>query len=301
MPKIKQKSIDEISKLYKKNITPEIKSTKVVRTARVVRKQEVGTSGIRPENERRKNLGKKIALGSFAVVFIALLAATFYFYNQWKQIKTDPQVAAQRETTAITEKISRFMDLPAGESPTLATVTSVEKLKDQPFFAHAQNGDKALVYSSAGRAILYRPSTNRIIEVISLTGSVQNSQNPAQPAQQPINQDQAATQQPAAEAPAASAEAPKTVDVVVYNGTSQKGLAKGISTKISQIAETSVVKTDNAKGNYEKTVVVDLSGSNSDLAQKIAETVGGAVGNLPDSETKPNADILIIGGSDFKI
>lgn len=65
------------------------------------------------------------------------------------------------------------MELPAGEQPTLATVADQEKLKGQDFFSHAQNGDKLLIYPKAKKAILYRPSTGKIIEVTNLTSGSQ--------------------------------------------------------------------------------------------------------------------------------
>jgi hypothetical protein len=141
-------------------------------------------------NSPRRKIMKNSVIAIVILVLVVLSGTTIYFYRQWKEIKTSPQVSAQKEANLIIGKISRFMDLPTGEEPTLATVTNVEKLKDQPFFANAQNGDKALVYSKAGKAILYRPSTNRIIEVISLSSGGQgnqlpdnqNSQEPQQPA-----------------------------------------------------------------------------------------------------------------------
>ena len=57
------------------------------------------------------------------------------------------------------------MVLPKDETPTLATVSDPEKLKDQRFFVNAVKGDKVLVYSLAKKAILYSPSLDKIIEV----------------------------------------------------------------------------------------------------------------------------------------
>jgi hypothetical protein len=53
----------------------------------------------------------------------------------------------------------------------MATVLEQDKLKDQPFFARAQNGDKVIIYTQNKKAILYRPSENRIIEVAPLVVS----------------------------------------------------------------------------------------------------------------------------------
>jgi len=60
--------------------------------------------------------------------------------------------------------VGKLMELPH-ETPTIATVTDVNKLEDQPFFAKAQNGDKVLIFSAAQRAIIYRPSTNKVIDI----------------------------------------------------------------------------------------------------------------------------------------
>ena len=42
---------------------------------------------------------------------------------------------------------------------------SSSKLKAQPFFAKAQDYDQVLIFEKAKKAILYRPSTNKLIEV----------------------------------------------------------------------------------------------------------------------------------------
>ncbi len=75
------------------------------------------------------------------------------------------QGQAQSEVDTLLSEIGQFMSLPADEKPTVATVTDVEKIKSQSFFRNAQNGDSVIIYSEAKKAILYRKSEKKIIEV----------------------------------------------------------------------------------------------------------------------------------------
>lgn len=75
----------------------------------------------------------------------------------------------KEETDNLVREVAKLMDLPTGEAPTVATVLDKEKLKDQSFFKNAENGDKILIYTGANKAILYRPDTHKIIEVLPLT------------------------------------------------------------------------------------------------------------------------------------
>ena len=70
--------------------------------------------------------------------------------------------------------MGKLLALPSDEKPTVATITDVEKLKEQVFFKNAMNNDKVLIYTKAKKAILYRPSENKIVEV----GAVNINQQP---------------------------------------------------------------------------------------------------------------------------
>jgi hypothetical protein len=63
----------------------------------------------------------------------------------------------------LVSQVSQLVSIP-NETPTLATVTDPSKLQDQQFFTDAQKGDKVLIFTNAKRAILYRPSTHKVIE-----------------------------------------------------------------------------------------------------------------------------------------
>lgn len=208
------------------------------------------------------------------VAFVVALGGAAYFLNQYqksqgeiKKLKENPRSVAQEEVKALVKKVGNLIALPQGEDPTVATITDVEKLKDQPFFAKAENGDKVLIYTQAKRAILYRPSINKIIDVA------------------PVNIGQQGQVQP--------------IRIALYNGTATVGLTNKNETEIEgKISNTDVVLKENAsKDDYEETLVVDLSGSRKDTADQIAKLLNGKVGSLPKDEKKPNADILVILGS----
>jgi hypothetical protein len=78
-------------------------------------------------------------------------------------------------------KISKLMVLPANETPTVATVSDPEALKDQAFFANAQKGDKVLIYAQAKKAILYSTTLNKIIDVAPLNIGTEKPVTPSAP------------------------------------------------------------------------------------------------------------------------
>jgi len=166
----------------------------------------------------------------------------------------------------LVKEVGQLIELPK-ETPTVATITDENKLKDQAFFANAKNGDKVLIFTNSKKAILYRPSLKKIIEVA------------------PINLGQSQTQ---------------TVKVAIYNGTKTVGLTKTAGADLkSKVSNADVITSGNASNDYSKTIVVDLTGGKKADADNIAKILNGEVGSLPQGETKPNADILVILGSNY--
>ena len=166
------------------------------------------------------------------------------------------------------------MELPQ-EVPTVATVSDVSKLKNQAFFANAKNGDKVLIYQNAKKAILYRPSSNKIVEF------------------GPINLGAAQTASPSA------AVTPKPVRIAVYNGTKAPGLAVAAEKHLRNKAPfaTVVAKGNAVKTDYTKTLVADITGANTVEAQSIASLLSGEVGKLPAGErATSSAELVVIIG-----
>ena len=212
-----------------------------------------------------------------AVLLLFALSSSFYFWQKAKTSQNTSEKAAAEVSDLVT-KVGKLYELPTNESPTIATVSDKNKLLDQPFFARAQNGDKVLIYTNNKKAILYRPSINKIIEVapINLSENLQNS---------PVT-------------PQASPSAQQTGNIVIYNGTKTAGLARREGDLLkSKYSNIEIVSTANAVGDYSQTLVIDLTGQNATFAKTLAQELSGKVGSLPSGETKPaGADILIILG-----
>lgn len=221
------------------------------------------------------------------VLFAGAVGAAIYFYLQTKQAPAVGAVAEVKEAEQIREEIGRLMELPA-EVPTLATVTDKSKLASQPFFQKAENGDKILFFTGEKKAILYRPSTKKIVDVTTI--NISDNKAVAQPATETAA---------LAEADAAK-EAPVTVTAALYNGSAKIGVTNKLEDEVvAAFPEVVVEKKEKAaKDDYTGNLVIDLSGKQAELAKKLADSIAGTLADaLPDGEINPGTDLLVIVGN----
>mgnify|MGYP001402941555 CR=1 FL=1 len=125
---------------------------------------ETQTPETKPEIKKKNNIFKYF----FYILFIALGIAGGIFVAQQKPAwfgLNKGAAAAQAEVDATVAKVGKLITLPTDEKPTVATVTDASKVKDQTFFQNSVNGDIVLIYTKAQKAILYRPTENKIVEV----------------------------------------------------------------------------------------------------------------------------------------
>ncbi len=221
------------------------------------------------------NFDKRLIYAVGVALILVLAGVGFSVYQQFK-LKAQPQDSAasqkvaQGEVRKLVAEVGKLIDLPTGEDPTVATVADVTKLRGQPFFQKAKNGDKVLIYTQAKKAILYDPAAKKILDVA------------------PIN----------IGSPSAEQAQPK---IVLRNGTTTIGLTSRVESELKKtIPNLNVVTKENAqKSDFEKTVVVIFSDSAKDMAINLAKILKGEVGDLPQGESRPkDADILVILGKD---
>lgn len=219
------------------------------------------------------------------LIGVGLSGYLFYQYyqtNQFFKSIANKQVLTKEEMKSLLGEIGKIAKLPQREDPSVATVTDISKLKDQPFFADGKNGDRVLVYANAQKIVLYDPIIRKIVNIAPLTaGNAQAINNNAAPAAAPPVQTQA--------------------KIVLRNGTAAAGLATKVETEIKKaFPQANIFNKDNAaKENYEKTIVVVLNEAAKDAASNLAKTLNSSIAALPSGESKPNgADILVIIGKD---
>jgi len=213
------------------------------------------------ETNKNNNIYSSKVIVILALV-VAILSTGFavYQYNQAQQLKTPAgaqQVAAD-EAKALKDKVSKLMQLPS-EKPTIATIKDITKLKDQPFFNGAKNGDKVLIFTEARKAVIYREADNIVIN----SGPIA------------VTSDQTAS---------------KGVTVLA----SVNGSSADAANKLANVSGITLAQA-KAKKNYTSTQVLDVSGSNGDKAKEIATALGGTViTTLPSGETAPAGATIVV-------
>lgn len=218
---------------------------------------------------------KNFLIASIFIILIIGVGASLYFYNK---IQEEKITGAESEVLNLHATVGKLIELP-NETPTVATVSDKSKLVDQPFFAKAENGDKVLIFTQAKKAIIYRPTTGKIIEVATVNLS-ESLGNPT------------VSQQ-------VTPSVEETINVSVYNGTKTAGLARRRADELeASHPNLRVISTANSINDYTDTLVIDLSGQNNEFVKSLAQTLDGKIGTLPEGERRPlNAEILVIVGN----
>lgn len=228
----------------------------------------------------------------FSTILVAVLllsfSLTFYFYKKYQTVqKTLQKQLSPDDREKLIAQVGKLIELPK-EEPTVASISDKEKLKNQPFFQNASNGDKVLIFTKAKKAILYRPSINKIIEVSQINLEATSSASVVTPT------------------PIVSATTSVTptitnkIKLAVYNGTKIKGLAAQKGDFITEKASNfEVIDVDNTVGDYSINMIINLKKVSNSVIQQLNKIIPAKVVTLPKGETAPtDADLLLIVGKE---
>jgi hypothetical protein len=107
---------------------------------------------------------RRFPLWILILITLIVLALAFEA-GRWSVYRAHPELGNTEQVTAILTKIGQLIQLP-NEQPTMVTINdAVSAKQQQPFLTNAENGDILIVYPNAAEALLYRPSTDKLIAV----------------------------------------------------------------------------------------------------------------------------------------
>lgn len=185
---------------------------------------------------------------------------------------TDAEASA--EVKALVSKVSKLIVLP-DEEPTVATVTDPSKLAGQAFFATAQTGDKVLIYANAKKAVLYRPSEGKIVEVA------------------PINLGEGDSGQVAGSSTQITDKNAAVINI--QNASKISGLAQRVAAKL-KVAGYELVSVSDAPAGSGDTTMMRYGDSYRDIAPQINKLIN----DQAKTEIVIGApDVTLILGADF--
>ena len=123
------------------------------------------------------------------ILLLALCCFGFYALGRESVYSAHPELSGAEQANQILAKVGALIQLP-NEQPSMATINDAASAKKaQPFLANAANGDVLIVFTNAQTALLYRPSSNKLIAVGPVTAQTAApsgaSQTPITPAGAP--------------------------------------------------------------------------------------------------------------------
>lgn len=137
---------------------------------------------------KRRRLGR--GTGILILISVVALAACIVFYVKYR----DSQDTVEARQKRIVAQVGRAVELPQS-TPAVVTVADKSKLANKELAARVENQDMLLVYGADKRIIIYRPTTQKVVDMLRISTAVE---------QQP-----AAASAPTSTAPASTSQNPK--------------------------------------------------------------------------------------------
>lgn len=132
-------------------------------------------ASLRPAVKRKQRFSRKKKILVIGIVVLLAAGSIIWWMYGRNQDLNDVDV--------VKAKVARHYALPTNEMPALATVTDSAKVQAN-FSVKLQNDDKVLIYENNKKAIVYRPSLDRVVDVEPVTvsnptsGSTGSSESP---------------------------------------------------------------------------------------------------------------------------
>jgi len=232
--------------------------------------------------------------------------------RELSEFQGSEEAVAIKEKNDLLKKVGNIALIPQDEDATIATVTDAFRLRGQKFFSQAENDDKVIIFSKAQRAILYRPSIDKIIELASISindmeGTISRTE-PTQNADESVI-DEEVLGEGTGETSVVVEKNPEVIEqeepakLAIYNGTLFiEGLATKVGAYLVKEMPGNVISVEilqNADEVYEETIIIDVTQKHHDTAEEIRAVLSGKIVETPTDVDFPDVDIVVIAGMDI--
>ncbi len=105
----------------------------------------------------------KIIIVSLVILCLAGIGSGVFFFIQYSQVQ-----AKTNQKEDLTKRIAALAVLP-NDSSALVTVADKTKLENKQLADKVNNGDVLMIFAKSQRLIIYRPSDNKIVDMLSFS------------------------------------------------------------------------------------------------------------------------------------
>lgn len=98
------------------------------------------------------------------VLLLAISAASVLLFIKYREAVDDNPKTQERRTI---QQVTDILEAP-DEQPSVVTVLDASKLSNKQLAERAHDGDKLLVYAEHKRVVIFRPSSGKIVDMLTI-------------------------------------------------------------------------------------------------------------------------------------
>lgn len=222
---------------------------------------------------------------TISIILVASLVTVYFWMAQSRLSVTDTTV--QRET--VLAAVQQKAEVPTDEIPHISVLRPEDVRQKEKFLLLAEADDYLLVYPKNRVAVLYRPSSQKVMSMVTLDANEWDAYF------------QSPSKQVAVDTEGVFRRSTDPLKLTVVSPLADIKKRQAVVRSLKDAYPTINIEEKNREQTtvYPTTLVADLSAENGDLVDAIAGMVNGeVVDQSPPGEITPETDILVLLGQD---
>ncbi len=124
----------------------------------------------KPRSKRRP---RRMGIIILVLLLLAAISASAWLFIKYREaIEANPKTDEQRTI----QQVADIIEAP-DEQPSVVTVLDASKLANKDLAERARDDDKLLVYAEHKRVVIFRPSSGKIVDMLTIRDAVPGATN----------------------------------------------------------------------------------------------------------------------------